>query len=273
MVHSTAVVAAGARLGRGVVIGPYCVIGNGVEIGDGTRLAPHAVIDGWTKIGKSNEIGVGAVIGVAPQDRDYAGARSYVTIGDRNVVREYVTIHRANDPEGITSVGNDNFIMALSHVAHNCRLGNDITIANYAGLSGHIVVEDHVVLGGLTAFHQHIRIGAYAMVGGGVRVGQDVVPFAMASGDPFRVYGLNRVGLRRHGFSAERQRMIKSAFRVLFWSGLTFSDAIVRLGSEMGKHEDVARIVKFAEGSARGLAPGISVGTRDGSSERDGEER
>ncbi|MEK7766180.1 MAG: acyl-ACP--UDP-N-acetylglucosamine O-acyltransferase, partial [bacterium] len=183
----------GARLGRGARIGPFCVVGEFVEIGDGTNVAAHAVLEGWTRIGKGCEIGVGAVVGAAPQDRKYAGARSWVHIGDRNIVREYATIHRAADPEGVTAIGNDNYIMAFVHVAHNCRIGNGVTVTNAVGLSGHVVLEDHAVIGGMTGFHQFTRVGAYAIVGGATRVRMDVVPYAMAMGEPLRVYGLNSV--------------------------------------------------------------------------------
>ncbi len=270
-VHPSAIVYEGARIGHGVVIGPYCVIGKDVSIGDGTVISPHAVIEGWTTIGKLNQIGIGVVIGTPPQDKGYTGARSFVTVGDRNVIREYVTIHRAADEDGTTSVGNGNFLMANVHVAHNCRVGDEIVMANFAGLSGHITIEDHVVLGGLTAFHQHVRIGAYAIVGGGLRVGMDVVPFGLAGGDPLRIYGLNGPGLRRNGFSVERRRRLKSAYRILFWSGLTMTDALARLKVEAEKDDDAARIVKFAEGSKRGLTPGLTVHTGEHAEERSGE--
>ena len=257
--HSTAIVHPDASLGRGVRIGPYCVIGEHVEIGDGTQVEPHAVIEGWTRIGELNQIGVGAVIGAAPQDKGYTGARSHVTIGDRNTIREYVTIHRANNPDGVTVIGNDNYIMGFVHVAHNCVVGDHVTMTNLVGLSGHILVEDHAVLGGMTAYHQFVRIGAYAFVGGGLRVSMDVVPFGLASGDPLRIYGLNREGLKRSGFTAEQQRLLKSAYRILFWSGLTLTDAVARLQAELGEHDDVIRLIKFVEGTHRGLTPGLRV--------------
>lgn len=262
-----------ARLGRDVAIGPYCVIGDDVEIGDGTTVESHAVIEGWTRLGKGNRIGVGAVIGAPPQDKGYTGARSYVTIGDGNVIREYVTIHRGSHAEVATVVGNDNFIMAFAHIAHDCVIGNGTTIVNLVGLSGHIIVEDFAGLGGMTAYHQHVRVGAYAFVGGGLRVRMDVVPFAMAIGEPLRIYGLNREGLKRRGFSSARQREIKSAFRILFWSGLNVGDAVARLKAEMSGNEDVARIIRFVEGGTRGLTPGLRVGAGKDEEEGNGEER
>jgi UDP-N-acetylglucosamine acyltransferase len=246
-----------------VRIGPFCVVGENVELGDGTTVASHAVLDGWTTIGRECQLGVGVVIGAAPQDRKYTGARSYVRIGDRNVVREYTSIHRATDPEGATVLGHDNFVMANAHIAHNCEIGNHVTITNLVGLSGYIIVDDYAWLAGMTAYHQHIRIGAYAFVGGGLRVVMDVVPFAMAAGDPLRIYGLNREGLKRNGFSNDQQRVLKAAYRLMFWSGLTMTAAVARLKADMGNHEHVARLVRFAEASKRGLTPGIQVGNGD----------
>jgi UDP-N-acetylglucosamine acyltransferase len=199
------------------------------------------------------------VIGAPPQDKKYAGAKSWVRIGDRNVFREYVTVHRSTATDGETTIGNDNFIMAMAHIAHDCRIGSDVTITNYCGVSGHVVIEDHVYLGGLSAFHQNIRVGAYAIVGGNCGVRMDVVPFAMATGEPLRIYGLNRLGLRRNGFTMEQQKAIKSAFRILFWSGLNTGDALARLRSEMGGNEHVQRLVKFVETSKRGITRGVEV--------------
>ena len=251
------------------MIGPYAVIGENVELGEGTRIQTHAVIEGWTRIGKGNEIGVGAVIGAAPQDHKYAGARSYVTIGDRNIIREYVTIHRSATAEAATTVGNDNFLMAFVHLAHDCKVGNNVNITNSVGLSGHIEVDDNAVLGGMSAYHQFVHVGAYAMVGGNCGIRMDVVPYALATGEPLRIYGVNRVGLRRAGFKLEQQRLIKDAFRILFWAGLTFSDAVARLKSEMGTREEIIRIIKFVERSKRGLTPGLRL---EAGVEGDGEE-
>ncbi len=241
-------------------MGPFCVIGENAEVGEGTRLLAHAAIDGWTRIGRDNEIGYGAVIGAPPQDHKYAGGRSFVVIGDRNIIREYVTIHRSATTEGSTTVGNDNFMMAYVHLAHDVQVGSHVTLTNMVGLSGHIEVGDHAVLGGMTPYHQHVHVGAYAMVGGGCRVRMDVVPFALAMGEPLRIYGVNRIGLRRQGFSRERLQALKDAYRILFWSGLPFSEAVARLRADTAKNEDVGLIVKFIERSRRGLTPGLKLG-------------
>jgi len=253
-----------------VKIGPYAIIGENVELGEGTRVGPHAVIEGWTKIGKGNEIGVGAVIGAAPQDHKYTGARSFVAIGDRNIIREYVTIHRSATAEGVTSVGNDNYIMAFVHVAHDCKVGSNVNITNLVGLSGHIEVEDNAVLGGMSAYHQFVRVGAYAMVGGNCGIRMDIVPYAVATGEPLRIYGVNRVGLRRAGFKVEQQRLIKDAFRILFWAGLPVSGAVARLKAEMGDREEIVRLVRFIEKSKRGITPGLRLeGVADGEAEEE----
>jgi UDP-N-acetylglucosamine acyltransferase len=242
-----------------VVVGPFCVVGEHVEIGEGCILEPHAVLDGWTTLGKSCYVGIGVVLGAPPQDKKYAGARSYVRIGNGNTFREYVTVHRSTSPDGETVIGDDNYIMAMAHIAHDCRIGSDVTITNYAGVSGHVVVEDHAYLGGLSAFHQFVRIGAYAIVGGNCGARMDVVPFAMATGEPLRIYGLNRLGLRRCGFTMEQQKVIKGAFRILFWSGLNTSEALARLRAELGGNEHVQRLIRFVEGSKRGLTRGVEV--------------
>lgn len=260
----------GARLGRGVRLGAFCVVGEHVELGDGTEVAPHAVLDGWTSIGRENRIGVGAVIGAPPQDRKYDGSRSCVRIGDRNDIREYVTIHRASNPDGVTAIGSDNFIMGFVHVGHNCVIGNHATLTNSCGLSGHVELEDHAWLGGMCGFHQHVRVGAHAFVAGDCAVRMDVVPFALAGGEPLRIYGLNREGLKRNGFTADGQRLLKAAFRILFWSGLNTTEAVARLKADLAGHDRVAHLIRFVEASRRGITPGLNVGHADrGGAEHD----
>ena len=240
-------------------MGPFAIIGENVEVGEGTKIQAHAVLEGWTRIGRANEIGVGAVIGSPPQDHKYDGGRSFVVIGDRNHIREYVTIHRPATTDASTTVGSDTFLMGFVHVAHDCKIGSHVTVTQSVGLSGHIEVDDHANIGGMSAFHQFVRVGSYAMVGGHCTVRMDVVPYALATGEPFRIYGVNKVGLRRSGFKMEQIKGIKDAFRILFWSGLTITAAAARLKAEMGGREDVARILKFIEKSKRGLTPGIQV--------------
>ena len=204
-IHPSATIHPKAELGQDVDIGPYAVIGEHVCLGAGTRIGPHAVIDGWTTIGQHCDIGVGAVLGGAPQDLKYRGQRSFLHISDHSCIREYVTIHRSAEEDGVTSIGTHTFLMAYTHVAHDCRLGNFLIMANAASLAGHITIGDHAIIGGLSGIHQWVRIGAYAMVGGCCALGQDLPPFMRAAGGyRARMYGLNSVGLRRHGFSADR---------------------------------------------------------------------
>lgn len=252
----------GAKLGKGVRLGPFAVVGGQVEIGEETSVAAHAVLEGWTRIGRNCEIGVGAVLGAPPQDKKYSGARSWVVIGDRNVIREYVTVHRAAEPEGATRIGDENYIMGFVHIGHNCVIGNRVTIANAVGLSGHVQIEDGAGVGGMAGFHQFTRVGAHAFVGGATRVRMDVVPYALAMGEPLRVYGLNREGLKRAGFTREQQTIMKGAFRTLFWSGLNVADAVARLKAEGAGKEEVARLVRFIEAGRRGLTAGIQSGEK-----------
>lgn len=225
-IHPTAVVDPGCSLDDAVEVGPFCRIGKNVRIGQGTRLHSSVVIDGETVIGQQNEIFPGAVIGVNPQDLRYKGEPSFVRIGNGNTIREYVTIHPASDPGGYTTVGDNNLIMAYVHIAHNCRLGNRISVANSVGLSGHVEVEDQAVLGGMCGVHQFVRIGRMAMVGGMTKLIQDVPPFALVDGQPPRLYGLNERGLQRNGVSLASRQILKSCFKLMLGSRLNLGQAI-----------------------------------------------
>ena len=198
-IHETAVVADGAELDEEVKIGPLCVVGPKVKLGKGTRLVSHVTVDGKTTMGENNEVMPYACIGMIPQDLKYNGEETSLVIGNNNRLREYVTIHLAStDGDGETTVGDDNFFMAYVHIAHDCKVGNHVIMANYAGLSGHVVMEDHVVAGGMLGVHQHVRIGEFAMLGGVSRIINDVPPYVIASGaDKAKLYGLNTVGLKR----------------------------------------------------------------------------
>ncbi len=214
-VHPTALVAPGACLGEGVVVGPYAVIEEGVEVGPGTVIGPHVVIHSGVRLGARNRIHAHAVIGDLPQDLTYDGAPTRVEIGDENVIREGVTIHRATRPDRPTRVGSRCFLMAYSHVGHDCQVGDDVILTNGVLLGGHVVIEDRAVLGGGVGVHQFARVGRLAMVGGLVKVTQDVLPFTLVEGKPARHYRLNTVGLRRAGVNGERYRALEQAFRAL----------------------------------------------------------
>jgi UDP-N-acetylglucosamine acyltransferase len=253
-IHSTAIVHPKAEIAEGAEIGPYSVIGENVSIGVGTKIGPHAVIEGWTEIGGNCDIGPSVIIGSPPQDISYKGQRAFVKIGDSNVLREFVTVHRASKEDGCTVIGNGNFIMACSHVAHDCKLGSNIIIANYAGLSGHVEVGDRTVISGLVGIHQFVRIGAMCMIGGMSRVLRDIVPYVITEGHTATPRGLNVVGLRRNGVDSQTRSEIKKAYKLLFRSGLTTEQALEKIRAEVKNTPEIQEFVTFIEGSKRGIA-------------------
>lgn len=250
-IHPTALVHPGAELDEGVEIGPFTTVGEHVRIGRGTVVMSSVVLDGWTTLGCDNVVFPGAVIGVAPQDLRYRGQRSYVRIGDRNQLREFVTIHRAADEEGHTTVGSDNLLMGYVHVAHNCEIGNQVVIANYAGMAGHAIIEDQATLGGMCGVHQFARIGRLSMVGGLSKVTKDVPPFTIVDGQPVRIYGLNFRGLQRRGVGREARMALKRALRLLTSSGLNVGRAAEAI-QEMGTpFPEVQHLVGFLKAPSR----------------------
>ncbi|GAB4537050.1 MAG: acyl-ACP--UDP-N-acetylglucosamine O-acyltransferase [Thermodesulfovibrionia bacterium] len=252
-IHLTAQIAKDAGLSEGVEIGPYCIIGEGVKIGRNTRLLSNVVIE-HAEIGDNCTIYPFTVIGLPPQDLKYKGERTQVKIGDNNIIREYTTIHRASvDGDGLTVIGNNNFLMAYVHIAHDCKIGNSTIMANATTLAGHVEVEDSVVIGGLVAVHQFTRIGAYAMVGGFSGVVQDIPPYTMASGNRARLYGLNTIGLKRNGFKDSTIRELKQAYRILFRSKLTLKEAIDMVRREVRQSDEVRHLIEFIEKNKRGI--------------------
>ncbi len=229
MIHPTAIVHPNARIGSGVEIGPYCVVGENVEIGDGTILQAHVVINGWTEIGSGCTIYPFATIGAASQDRKYKGERAFTRIGDRTVLREYVSIQRATGENEITAVGDDCLLLAYVHVAHNCVIGNGVTMSNLAQVAGHVEIGDCALLGGMAGVHQFTRVGRYAMVGGMSKINKDLPPFFLVEGNPAKPYGLNSVGLRRAGFSADERNEIKRFYKLLYDPKMNVSRAIVAM--------------------------------------------
>jgi UDP-N-acetylglucosamine acyltransferase len=231
-IHPTAIVDPDARLGEEVEIGPYALIGAEVEIGPHTIVQSHVVIEGAVRLGAANKIGHGAIIGSTPQDLGFKeGTKSSVEIGDRNVIREHVTIHRGTAADSATRIGHDNFLMAGAHLGHNCAIGNNVIIANNCLLGGYVAMDDGAFLGGNCVFHQFMRVGRFAITQGGSGFGKDIPPFVAAAGVN-KVVGLNVVGLRRAGFSAEERAEIKAAFRLLYESGLNVSQAVARAGAQ-----------------------------------------
>jgi UDP-N-acetylglucosamine acyltransferase len=257
-IHPTAVVDANAQLGESVTIGPYVVIGPDVRIDEGTSVGPHCVIEGHTRIGRDNKIFQFSSLGAAPQDKKYAGEPTRLEIGDRNTIREFCTFNTGTVQDaGVTTVGSDNWIMAYVHIAHDCRLGNHLILANGATLGGHVHLDDWVFIGGLTGVHQFVRVGAHAMTGFQTRLSQDVPPFILAQGNPAEAGGFNIEGLRRRGFSPERLYVVKQMHKLLYRQGLTFEQAKAQIAELSAKHpeaeQDVAMMGDFLNASTRGI--------------------
>lgn len=253
-VHPTAIVSPGARLAAGVSVGPYAVIGPEVSVGKGTAIGPHAQLAGPATIGEENRIFAHAVLGFEPQDLKYHGERTVLKIGSRNVFREFSTVHRGTvTGRGETVVGDENYFMAYSHIAHDCRIGSRTVFANYAALAGHVDVGDGAILGAFVGAHQFVRIGSYAFVGAYTVVRQDVLPFCKTEGADAKTYGLNTIGLRRQGFSRERLLALERAYRLLVKSKLNTAQALEAIGAELAGQEDVELLVGFIKGSKRGF--------------------
>jgi UDP-N-acetylglucosamine acyltransferase len=255
-IHPTAIVDPGAVLGPGVTVGAYSIIDGQVTIGDDTQVGPHVVIRPYTTIGKRCRIFQFAVVGEIPQDLKFAGEESKLVIGDDNVIREFATLHRGTaGGGGLTQVGDGNLLMAYTHVAHDCHLGNHIIMSNAATLAGHITVDDYAILGGLCAIHQFCRIGAHAFIGGASAVARDVPPFCMAIGNRAKIVGLNLVGLKRHGFTLTTLDILKTAFDVLFASDLTLKEAMIQVRHRFPEEPAILKLLQFLETSERGLSP------------------
>jgi UDP-N-acetylglucosamine acyltransferase len=255
-VHPSAVVDRRAELADDVVVGPGAVVGPGVRVGPATEIQAHAVLERDTDVGGGCLIGYGAVLGSAPQDVHYRDEPTRVSVGEATRIREYVTVHRATAPGGATRVGARCFLMAYVHVAHDCVIGDDVVLANAVQLAGHVEIGHHAWIGGQTPVHQFVRVGEYAFVGGGSRVPQDVPPFGSVAGIPLRLHGINAVGLRRAGFSAEVRLALKHAYRRLFNSDLPTSAALDELRRAAPVVPEVERLLAFVEASARGVLVG-----------------
>lgn len=258
-IHPTAIVHEGAQLHPSVTVGAYSIIGPHVSIGAGTCVGPHCVIEGHTSIGVDNHIFQFASLGAQPQDKKYAGEPTRLAIGNRNTIREFCTFNTGTSQDsGVTRIGDDNWIMAYVHIAHDCVVGNNTILANNATLAGHVHLGDWVILGGLTGVHQFVKIGAHAMAGFASRVAQDVPPFMMIEGNPLAVRGFNLEGLRRRGFTPERLKAVKQMHRLLYRQGLTLEDAmqaIAALLQEMPEAaQDIALMQSFLATSTRGIA-------------------
>ena len=254
-IHPTAVVDPGARLGQGVTVGAFTYIGPEVEIGDGCQIGPHCSFTGPTRIGRDNRFVGHAAIGGDPQDKKFGGERTELVIGDRNLFREFVTLNRGTgNGGGITRIGNDNWMLAYTHVAHDCIVGNNCVFSNNTTLAGHVVVDDWVIMSGFSGAHQFCRIGAHAFIGMGALVNGDVPPYTMVGGNSLgRPRGINTEGLKRRGFSPERIAAIKRAYRTLYVAGLPLAEAREKLAEQAPSSEDVRLLVEFLGGGERPL--------------------
>ncbi len=254
MIDSHAIVSPAARIAKGVIVGPFSVIGPDVEIEEGCTIGPHVVIRGPTTIGKENRIFQFASIGDAPQDKKYDNEPTRLEIGDRNVIREGCTINRGTvQDQGVTRIGNDNWIMAYVHIAHDCQLGSNTILANNASLAGHVRVEDYAILGGFTLVHQFCAIGAHAFTGMESAIAKDVPPYVMVSGSPAHPHGLNTEGLKRRGFSPEALSALKRAYKLLYRSGLPFDEARARIHEQENNCQEVALLLRFLDQQTRGI--------------------
>ena len=254
MIHPSALIDPGAKLGQNVSVGAYSIIGADVEIGDNTWIGPHVVIEGPTRIGRDNRIWQFASLGAAPQDKKFHGENSLLEIGDRNVIREFVTFNRGTDDgAGVTRVGNDNWLMAYVHLAHDCIVGNNVIFSNAASLAGHVVVDDWVILGGFSLVHQFCQIGAHAFTSMGSIINRDVPPYVTVAGSFAEPKGINSEGLRRRGFDTDRILSIKRAYKTLYKSGLQLAQAREELARAASDAPDVKLMLDFIERSQRSL--------------------
>jgi len=254
MIHPTAIVHPKAEIAADVEIGPYSIIREDVSIGSGTVIGPHVIIDPFVTIGSDCHIFQFASIGGQPQAIKFQGEKTFLKIGKGTVIREFVTINRGTEfGGGITEVGENNFLMAYSHIAHDCKTGKNVILANCATLAGHIIIGDYVTVGGLVAIHQFVRIGDYAYIGGKSAVVKDIPPYVIAAGDRARLYSLNLVGLKRHGMSQETLSLLKKAYRIIFRIGLTLNEAIERVTAEVEQIPEVINFIDFIKSSQRGI--------------------
>lgn len=253
-IHPTAIIASSAEIDEDTNIGPFCIIREGVHIRKGTKVISNAVIEGNTEIGENCIIYPFTSIGLPPQDLKYKGEKTGVKIGNNNIIREYITIHRASiGGDRVTTIGDNNFLMAYVHIAHDCKIGNYVNMANVATLAGHVIVEDYAVIGGLVAIHQFTRIGTYAMVGGFSGVNQDIPPYTITSGTPAKLFGLNSIGLKRHGFSDQTISELKKAYKMLFREKRTLKDAIKKIQEDLPYTEEIKHLIEFVQKNKRGI--------------------
>lgn len=259
MIHPSAHISATAKIAADAEIGPNVIIGDHSSVGSGTKIMANAVVGSWTTIGSNNIIHHGAIVGHDPQDFGYHGEESYTVIGNGNIIREYATIHRGNRPGTTTVIGDNNFFMIQSHVAHNCQIGNNIILAGGSLLAGHVVVEDRAIISGNCVVHQFCRLGKFSMMRGLSRTSRDVPPYCIMD-ETHTVKAINLVGLRRNGFDQGRVRAVRNAFKLIFRSGLNLKNAMEKAEKELNITEDVRYLLDFIQASKRGICFGRGMG-------------
>jgi UDP-N-acetylglucosamine acyltransferase len=252
-IHPTAIVSGEAELGCDVTVGPYAIVEENVILGDGTRIGPHALLASGARLGRNVAVHKGAVVGTIPQDLKFGGETTELYVGDNTVIREYATLNRGTRHRMKTTVGSDCLLMAYSHIAHDCIIGDHVILANSVNLAGHVEIGDHAIIGGLVPIHQFVRIGVHAMIGGGFRVPMDICPYALCGGYPLKVMGLNIVGLKRREFAQDVLEALEKVFQILFRSKLNTTQAVARITSEVELKPEVQVILDFIAQSERGI--------------------
>ena len=252
-IHPTALIDADAEVGNDVSIGPFSIVGPKVFVGSGCRIGPHVILERNVRLAERVKIGAGVILGSAPQDFSYRDEETWVEIGAGTTIREYSTVHRGTQATGRTTIGAGCFLMTYVHVAHDCKVGDGVIIANSTQLAGHVTIHDRATLSGLNGVHQFVTIGTYAFVGGATRVNQDIPPYVKAVGNPMELYGLNTLGLQRSGFPMDTIGALKRAYRLFFNSELNLSQALERARVDLPPLPEVERFIAFVESSARGV--------------------
>ncbi len=253
MIHSTAIVHPKAEVHESVEIGPFSIIEDNVVIAENCAISSHVLIASGTRLGRGIRVFQGAVIGTIPQDLKFEGEETLANIGENTTIREYVTINRGTSESGSTDIGTDCLIMAYAHVAHDCKIGDHVILANSVNLAGHVHIDDYAIIGGVVPVHQFVNIGTHSMIGGGFRVPKDVCPYALMGGYPLKVMGLNLIGLKRRGFSREAIAALQDVFKLLFFSNLNTSQAVARISTEVPLTNEVKQVMEFIQASSRGI--------------------
>mgnify|MGYP001300781292 CR=1 FL=1 len=252
-IHQTAIISSKSIIGKNVFIGPYCIIDDDVIIGDNTRIDAHTIIRSYTTIGQNCHIFSNCVIGEIPQDKKFEGEKSKLIIGDNTVVREFCTLNRGTKDSGLTKIGSDCLLMAYVHVGHDCLVSDNVILANGVQLGGHVEIQKYAIVGGLTPVHQFCKIGEHSLVGGGLRVVQDIPPFIIANGQPLKFSGINALGLRRRKFSVTQRTNIKKAYKIIYNSNMNTTQALEKIKKDFSSQNEISTIISFINSSSRGL--------------------